>query len=440
MQKQIELDKSRKFHDMWAFIIYLITLAGSTTFLIINVKSKEIFYDSKNYIELGKFVLKNLCLISLLAFITFNMFIFMPKVLIYLGLIAPSAVLIALTVIAYKNQQKYFIQLLVTTIIVLLISILVYYLYIQHHIDYMAKMVSTSTKILFEYFGTILALMFTIFLVATLQCTLLSLNECSHENTQVAFWFNIFAMIWTTYASSYFFQVFVSALIASHLTNLHENKKEVGMAFKISFFALGSICLGALLHALITTLRMFAESVRHSYENDNRGRSLILLLLLIFLQFLISIFESIIETLNKLAFPYLAIHGTNYKDSLVESTNLILGSNCKYLASFFGIDLALNMLVILYGALLIFLNIFLFSSNLHKILGTVAMGTFVFNYIFLCIGGIFSLISAGCLALIFVSICSPAIVENYDEKLSVMIKDKRDYLDGTGVNETSLLQ
>ena len=116
---------------------------------------------------------------------------------------------------------------------------------------------------------------------------------------------------------------------------------------------LGSIAFGNLVVAVIYCSRISVEMANERVSRNNRDDRSILILIfhLIFL-----ILGSLAEEFNKLTFPYLAIHGTSYKESVIRSFTLLGSQKVERQISLLCVDYLLYTSLFFCETLLYVLN------------------------------------------------------------------------------------
>lgn len=74
----------------------------------------------------------------------------------------------------------------------------------------------------------------------------------------------------------------------------------------------GSVCFGSLLNAIITALRVLADSSRENSRNDGNGGAELLYCII---QCILSLVEDIMEYFNQWSYVFVGIHGMSYLES-----------------------------------------------------------------------------------------------------------------------------
>lgn len=79
-------------------------------------------------------------------------------------------------------------------------------------------------------------------------------------------------------------------------------------------YSFGSICMGSLLQAIITALRVLVQNLREQARNDNDSAAIVGILLCI-LECIVNLLEDIIEYFNQWAYVFVGIYGYGYLES-----------------------------------------------------------------------------------------------------------------------------
>lgn len=157
--------------------------------------------------------------------------------------------------------------------------------------------------------------------------------------------FFILNFFWTLFNSNYFFQVYNTSVMAFNLYEFSDTSFLTSL--KNTLYSLGSICLGGLLIAIVTTLRFFVDRARNDNDRRNENRNLITSILLCIVTILLSVLENFLEFQNSLTFPYIAIHGKKYSESVKESFDFIERESPVGIAGIAALQMSLSIFSIL---------------------------------------------------------------------------------------------
>lgn len=429
MEKHIEVQNSRKLNDIWAFITYVVFAGIINTCLILNLSPPDKISMSLSTIYITQFLFKNIILVIILVIISMILLEYCPKIMIYGSLFILPITFIGIQIAFPKN-----IILSVISIILGLISFVIYFFIIHKNINYIASIISNTLHILSKYIVSFIMIFAILIMMTFSQGVLIIFADRSTPIVRALEWINILLIFWTFAVVNYFYQVFVASVIILHVINKDTRTSITTKALKNTIYALGSICFGALILAFIQTMKAVTFNLEDRNRRRQDGGSLITTIFLLTLHVIISLLETIVENTNRLTYPYLAIHGTSYKESVVQSFSIIRNNNAQGFASFIAVDLALALLTL--GAFIIsiaFNFVFLVDPKIEefKKLGIVAVIINTF-----CFSGFLSMISSGSLAVVFIDIFAPIDLSSYDNNLYNTISAKQKELSNTNLNST----
>ena len=317
------ISKSRKFHDSWALILYAISFLGFSTYAI--VKEKSFSLD----LSFAEPVIKNtlFCSIVVLVAITLNFvgFRFVPVFFLKATVCTFPLVLIA-TLFFFEFHA---ISLFYSLFAIFLWAVFVYRNWVYFGV--MAKTMCVGVKIMLSNFFTTLLgnimclslIILQIFLMTQLR-TKLSLHHSKMQENLFTF-FYILNLFWTLSNAIYFFKVYITSVVSYNLVEFGEHSK-MSPVIKNTMYALGSICFAGLMVAVVSTLRFFVDQEKDRRSN-NRDRNNLNGFFKNFLTVLLSALEDIIEFINALTLPYIAVHGEGYIESVKKSYDISLRQN-----------------------------------------------------------------------------------------------------------------
>ncbi|KAF5139869.1 hypothetical protein G9O61_00g020390 [Vairimorpha ceranae] len=317
------ISKSRKFHDSWAFILYAISFLGFSTYAI--VKEKSFSLD----LSFAEPVIKNalFCSIVVLAAITINFlgFRFIPVLFLKATAFTFPFVLIA-TLFFFKFHAM---SLFYSLFAIFFWAVFVYRNWV--YFDAVAKTMCVGVKIILSNFFTTLIgiimclslIILQIFLMTQLRIELSLHHEKMQDN--IFTFFYVLNLFWTLSNAIYFFKVYITSVVSYNLVEFGEHSR-MSSVIKNSMYALGSICFAGLVVAVVSTLRFFVDQERDRRSN-NRDRNGLVSIILCLMAVLLSVLEDIIEFINALTLPYIAVHGEGYIESVKKSYDISLRRN-----------------------------------------------------------------------------------------------------------------
>lgn len=410
----------RRFHDAWAFYLYVFLYIVLSTVFIINMAPMSTVSSSFEGLKLKEVLLYNtVFLLAMLAGILLMCY-FMPKFMIYLSIIMLPAISIA-SFIRSPEKKITGVILGIFNIIILLFVVLM----IIRHIDYISKMLSTAARIFFSnIFGVLLVFSITNALLI-IQLIPAMMADATNDIIRYLRYATVLLVFWTIFISYYFNHVYMASVV---FTTISGEGSVFTTSISNSFYALGSISYGALLLALIATLQtILSDAEAANKRSGERGGSLLRSIMISISQFILDILGSIVKFANVLAFPYLSVHGTGYEESVSNSFQLITSSDLGPLASFSGVNFVVGFVSLVFLASSGYMNLELFDKeglsldNIDNIVYIVLVIAF-FNAMF---NNIFFLLKSAVLAVVFTAISAPQAVAEFDPELSDVLNQKK---------------
>ncbi|KAF7682766.1 Protein PNS1 [Astathelohania contejeani] len=338
---------SRKFHDAPAFIGYVVvTLIVNSIYILYgnqSTKPKNFSFPMPTIL-----IASGICLVTLVCFM-FISFLLFPEFMLHFGCLAGPLLLIAIALLS--NESMFIIM----SCIGAGISLFIYFFYLRKNIKYTATILKASTKIIMKNILGIVTIIFISSCLQILQLFILLMNENKKvENNFFLYFIFILQSFWTLANIAYFMRVYVGTIIS--LTLFKDTAGEFSSlgfeALKNSLLALGSICLGGFLLALVTTLRLLLDKNEH--ENRER-RNIAGQIFAMILSVLLSILEDIIKCANDWSFSYLAVHGKSYVESVKGSWNVVIRGKNSVLINSLCITPILGIFQILFVAIYAFI-------------------------------------------------------------------------------------
>lgn len=294
----------RKFHDAWAFILFIIATIVAN-FIYFNSDTKSNLIKSLDY---GIGALTALYFISFAAIGTI-LLITIPAYVMH----AACVVLPVISVVfAFMSQGT---MMIVLSIIFSVLSLLFYYFILRKNIKYSAVVCKHSSRIINKYMLTVPLILVSMSLIIT-QIIVASINMSSeYKSGYLLYLVCLLQMYWTFFALLYFIRVFVSSTVSLHCF-IDENVSILSL--QNTFFALGPICFGSLLVALVTTLQHLQR------ENQRESRGAGSQIFYIIISIILSLIRSIIEFANEWAYIYIGLYGTSYVEGVKGAYQLVI--------------------------------------------------------------------------------------------------------------------
>lgn len=409
----VDIQKKRKFHDMWAFILYI----AFTT--IVTGLMAGMMGEAPRGVE--EIVLPAVAtnVATLLAFmaLVFMGFRFIPKQFIFSVFVVIPAILLFST--AFFMSPVY----ILLSVISLSISIWFYFAFIAPVLPLIAAAAETTAKIIsskFLSFLTILVLSVSAQVIQTsMMIRVLGKEQGSEEN--ILFVLFVLNSYWTTLNIAYFTRVVVSSIVVSHI--MSDGNSKFTQALYNGVMALGSISFAGLIISLIATARFL---IRREMDRDrNRSGNLFKTILLCIAAVIVTAVGDLVNTMNELAFPYLAFHGTSYSHSVKDSYSLISEKNGLTLLNNIAIEKVISTSMFLFIGFIALADMLLLhiNGNIQKdmfllvSLTIAALPAIMFAYEFLY------MFSSGSLALIYTYLESPEAVNKMYPELGEKVRE-----------------
>lgn len=300
------------------------------------------------------------------------------------------------------------------------------------HIDYISKVVSLSSKIIFKNF---LGIIFVVMLVGSIFfgfALLPLLVNTSNELILHLRYLSFLMLFWLFFISVYFVQVYISSVIVLEISNEDESS-----VFKSSFrnacYALGSISYSALLVAIISTLQLMVSDASKRNQRRDDGSNLISRIFSSMALALLSAIGDIAKMANAIALPYLSINGSSYEESVVKSYETLTHSGFENVASLFGIDFLVFNLILLHIGASMFFNYYFVLDYLGVSASSKEFVAFLISLIFAEFAGmVFTLLKFSVIALIFTSILLPNETKKYEPDFFDVLSKKNSEIKPAG--------
>ncbi|KAI4293095.1 hypothetical protein PAPHI01_2369, partial [Pancytospora philotis] len=151
------------------------------------------------------------------------------------------------------------------------------------------------------------------------------------------------------------------------------------------------------------------------------GDGILGVLLYAIAMFLLEILGAIIEAMNNMVFPYVAVYGTSYTESINGSFSIVTASDCKGLATFSAFAYAVYPFVFIFAIVSVIMNLLLIGYDTHN---QIAL-TVIFSVLFIALfNAVVAMICSGVRGLIFSKIEFAEELESYVTHLSGVMEEK----------------
>lgn len=330
MTDESKMAKGRKFHDAWAFFLYMI--ATSAVYGIVFALGDSIPLRSlKINHHLAAAALGYLAGVVLATVLLFR---FCPKFTLHFSFLGGN-ILNLYFILHFRGTYSIIYGALWGVL-----SLLFYFFCGYKYIAFTSVILRDSARIFVAYFPhfMLVELAAMALLVANYAAIFICAASVQEEGyagiLQALLVLNYF---WTESNMLYVLAVFSSSIAGIHVLSLGKPRSTLPRALRNTFFALGSICLGGLIIAVIKTLQHFTGRSRSG------RKSVLFTVIQVVCMLLLYFLEDIARTINDWAYPYLAIHGTSFKDSIASSFQIAtqgsgaatMASSCINMAIFF---------------------------------------------------------------------------------------------------------
>ena len=448
------LRRERKFHDAWAFILYMLLVVVFVSLAIvglqsphkIQIKQTKVNSSGKTYTHNHDVVIPKsdpilngntpflaasiILVVNLLTNILFNLIsLVLAKycsiLVIYAALIIPICIMFGMSL--WKPMPTSFM-----VVGFLVVCAIVTGIYLYRHREYISAVISCSATILLANLVPLLINSFTFSLFCSLifavEFYCFMTRSISPALKSVHCIFGFFYTVWTIMLGYYLFQVFVASTVINHICDVYS----IATAYYNSFYAAGSAAFGGLIVAIIRTLRMCvdnaSESNSRARERGNTGAgALVNMILLYIVGLILWLLEEFVNNINQMAFPYLAMYGESYRDSIKGSASALANSHERNLAAFIGVsfcNFALSFVFFICSIFVLFISLLAAKLDLSAMLGWLI--PFVIILSLLSVSFFFSMLDSGTTAVIYMRIFEPERMIEYDSEMSqtMLVKSK----------------
>lgn len=403
---------TRKFNDAWAVVLYVVFTAAVLCFL---------FFQSaqQNYLELLKhFDMKILVFTFVYTFASFFLqlacLLFFPGPAMHAACIGMPFVSMAMAL--YSGQGYAVFMAVVFGILALVLYVFV----LRKHIRYAAAIVASAANVIVKNIfavTTTLVLSTTAFLCLLYFFCANSLGYAS-DNGRLSLLLvtGFFVLAWTFYVVYYFLRVFISSVVIVYFVYA-QGVSRAAEALRNSLYAVGSICFGALIIAIVTVLRALVDRER----DRSRGASGIFYVVALFL---IDILHDLIAYSNEWAFCYVALTGRPYVAATKESWKIIVRPDNRCITNSTILSMLLGLFTFTLTVGYAFGVYVLVDARLSSELKMVSSIFLVLTYAFFA-NGISAIFDAGVKGLLFGYTTFPAEIRAKDEAVADAIEEQR---------------
>jgi len=433
------IKSERKFHDAWAFVLFVTLTIGLNAFYMFNTSSitaqAGTITDSHGILQM---------LVGNLGF-TFVMIMF-SLVLLYLipkAIILTSTIMIPfLSIVGWFSMAKdsiYGVHVGIVLAVINTIFILIVAFTVLKNLTYISNVISVASRIILDNILSVSTVCLVMTLLMVASSASVALVDSDSNVVRWIRWVEVLMGWWKFTILVYFVRVFVSSIVVGAVAGA---RSVVGPALRNAVYGLGSISYGALLIAIIITLRTMIGSARD--RNNNRGgKSHGSDAALAIAEFFLSALQAIVETSNQLAFPYLSVHGTGYEDSVSESFKLITSSGVEKISSLSGVSFSIGLLSFMFLNLCAGFNYFFYLRLINPsiqpdallIWSIVISGIFTFLF-----GAFLSLLDDAVLALIYTMATIPNKAKEFSLQFYEAFEAKKaDYIQVNSNNNVGLM-
>lgn len=339
----------RKFHDAWAFAAFAICMITCVAFGIYNiitlykeVKDGDVIFTSDKTKHSMIFMGINLALVFALNTLAVVAFAYIPKYLIYAGILSgPIVAAVFLGIVAYQGGGMYAIVGHIAALLVALVGSFLAWWFLRGAMDIINVLLKTGTKIILTHLLSTM-LVYLVFVTTStfvVICMLFGFVSDNSGSKAIGGVITLF-FFWIISFYGYKFDVFSAAVVTGALikstgqTNDEKNLKVTSRALGTVFWALGTIAFASLLIALIRMLKSAVQGDEDSRIHDGIAMQIVRAILVC----VISVIESLIEAMNKFGLCYTVLMGTGFVDSVKGSWHCIKEGGFIALASYWAVE------------------------------------------------------------------------------------------------------
>lgn len=406
--------KSRKFHDAWAFILYMMLYVGTTTYTVLSPKNDQItidFSDNLNHL------ITCFGIVVLFILMNFGGLRLFPEFFLKFTICMFPVITIILSIVFFN----------IVSFIIAIISVVLWGIFVYSYwsiLKYVGKVLSYTVGILIQNISAVfLGILLCSFLQIFQFCLTRTVDFENLQKNLLLYILLILNLYWSITNFIYFFKVYATSIVAHHFINLQNSSISVfGDSIANTFYALGSISFAGFIVAIVSTLRYFVNNERRS-RRDSRDRNIVADILLCLVEVLLSVLQQFIEFANEITLPYLAIHGEGYVDSMKNAKNFMRENNLP-LGGLVAISYSLfisSFLVSVLCAGSAFYSVSRFAGSLNaKIVIKLVLTTLIPLVIYFTT---MMIISSSFLGIVYFTAENPDLVRNAYSELEINMKN-----------------
>lgn len=406
MHSTISINDKRKFHDAWAFILYLIVTIGCTYFTIINIKEKKININFT--FEEYKLFISSFIIVCVFLFLNFFCLRFLPEFYLKFTIILYPLILLF---------KLFLTNLTSSSIIASTLAILFWAFFIIKYwktLSLISSIIKSAVSILISRLFSVTISVIICFVFLCLQFILFGMSFLLKiDNKSLILTLLFFNFYWSVTNIIYFYKVYITSLIAFHLIESEDSNFTIFYkSLKNSFCAFGSISFAGLLIAIIETLRFIVNDERDENDRERKSNAFKRILLCI-TSILLSIMQNFIKMANEITLPYIAIHGTGYVKSMKNSFELLQKGDIKPFTGTIVINFMLFFMFMITSVCCVIVSILLMDKISEKILNVLIISAIPLLFYF-----IWTIVfSASYLSIIYLFADRPLLFKEIDKKL-----------------------
>lgn len=404
MKSTMNINNKRKFHDAWAFFLYLIITIGCTSYTLFSIKDKKIDIDftSEDY----KILSICFMIVGVFLFVNFICLRFLPE--IYLKF---TIALYPIVIFFQLFITKFSLQSIIFSGLALFFWAFFLYRYWKT-ISIISSIIKSAVTILISRLFSVTTGVFICFISLCVQAILFGMSySMKIENKSLILTLLFFNFSWSITNMIYFYKVYITSIIAFHLIESRDTNLGVFYnSLKNSLYALGTISFAGLLIAIVETLKFIINNERNDNERERNAFKEILLCII---SILLTILQSFIEMTNELTLPYVAIHGTNYVSSMKSSFEMLQNGDIRPFSGTIVLNFMLSFMFMITSICCVITSILIVDKTSFNILKLIIM-----NAIPLLFYLVWTMVfSASYLSIIYLFADRPLLIKENDEKL-----------------------
>lgn len=418
--------KERKFHDAWAFYLFIAFAIGMNTFFLVNTKAPvdEVVKVNNDFHLLQCLGVNFLFTICFLMISLLTCFIIPTATIVASVLALPLASIYVFFKYDLATNENAMVFGIIFFVINLLFLIMAGFMVLSN-LNYISLALRAASKIFFANFFGVLFLQIVCFIVFAILVAPAGLVNSDDPIIKQTKYLDILLVAWIGSILSYFMEVFISSVVFFQIKN---DKDGVFMnSLTNSCYALGSISFGALLVAIVTVLKAMVADAQESQRRDRANRNPFAMIMMWIASILLEILGEIIKFANNIAFPYLSVNGTGYKESIAQSYQLLISSGFEKIAAYYGVGFVITMMTFFSAfSTFVFNTLVLFpklsvGDDISLIFGIVL--SILFGVLF---SVVFSLLRSAVMALIYAMVTCQSELKSYDPKfVEAMEQEKK---------------